>query len=328
MTVIMRRRKIVKIVIGFASFASLRYIQLPNDAAKLSSLAIFGCVADKDDLELVISFLLTPVILPLLKKMESSLIEKGLFALCSSYITLEGMHHPDTVPRNSRGFYDRNCGASKEVMARIRRDCAEHGWVTKEFSNTISRATAAFLSMRRTAISTGKLKLLTEMMRLIVTRKSKFDLRSNLLEWARTFLFCHSLFMLHGFLGVIQYNRWMSRFIESDNIEDYKPSFRFQWTMFSLFAFIAVHIESKSKHKLLASYYFIQAVITRMNLNELSIKHFVPLIFYFSCNCWHFVVSEMQTISGLYFYVFTHHAFCIILFSRSDRDVIWMGHLY
>merc|ERR1739838_106735 len=111
-------------------------------------------------------------------------------------------------------------------------------------------------------------------MKALTTRTLKFDVRRNMTEWTRTVAFIYVSFMMVGGLGVDQYNKCIHYINDSDDIAQYRPSKTLQATIFALFCYIGLPIQTKSKHRVLASCLFFQAVITQMNKRNLKIKDF------------------------------------------------------
>merc|ERR1719334_337491 len=257
-------KKTTKMAIGVASFRLLRYLQFPHDAAKLISLASFGYFANRNDIEFVTPLLLTPAMLGLLSHLKSHHI-KTLYALSTGYITVELLYHPNAIPRNIRIFFEKNSGLKMEQWTRLRNDCAVHGWITKECSDSVPVAEAVYPALKKTAMSVAVLQILTMIMRAFVTRRVRLDPKQNVAEWARTVMFCYSIIMMVGGLGMSQYNKLMPRLVGSYDIKEYRPSKVFQTIMFASFAYIGIHFQNESKHRLLTSYLFVQAVITRLN---------------------------------------------------------------
>ena len=266
--------------IAFTSYGLLRYMKFPNDASKVVSVAAYGLTADHKDLEFVTPLLLAPSIMYLLRQLNSSVMTKGLHALSVGYFVMECLQTPDAVPTNLRTFLDKNCGASREVLAGFRRDCAKYGWITKEFTTSCSFPEAATKSLRITSMSIAKLQLLTMIMKMLMTRSLRFDAKRNAVEWARAVACTYATFMLVGGLGVDQYNKLVPHMRDSEDITRYRPSKIFQTTMFALCAYIAIHIQSKDKHRMVASCSFIQAVMTQMNKRGIPLKDFLPVICY------------------------------------------------
>lgn len=265
---------------GSTSYGILRYLRFQKGAAKLLSVAGFGLRADHDDLEFLTPLLLTPSMICLLRHLGSNQLTQSVFAVSNAYICLETLHAPNAVPKNVRLFMDKNSGTSKEVMAGFRKQCAEHGWITKEFTKSCSFPETATRSIKTLTVSIGKLQLLTIMVKMVMSQSLKIDLKKNVVSWARNVTFCYVLFMMVGGLGIDQYNKLVHHWNDSEDIEQYRPTKAMQMTMFVCFAYLSLQIQSKSKHNVAASCIFLQALITAMNKHNVRIKTFLPVIAY------------------------------------------------
>ena len=273
-------QRALTMAMGSSSYGLLRYLRFQKDAAKLLSVAGFGLRADHDDLEFLTPLLLTPSMMYLLHRLGSHQVTQGVYALSNAYICLETLHAPHAVPKNVRLFMDKNSGTSKEVMARFRKECAEHGWITKEFTKSCSFPETAKRSIRTLAVSIGKLQLLTITVKIVMAQSLKIDVKKNIISWARTVTFCYVLFMMVGGLGIDRYNKLVHHWNDSEDIEQYRPTKTTQMAMFFAFAYLSLQIQSKSKHNVAASCIFFQAVITVMNKHNVRIKTFLPVIAY------------------------------------------------
>ena len=274
------RKTAPKIAFAGGLYGALRYLRCPNDASKLLSAGAFGYVADQYALEFVTPFLLSPSLLRVLQRFGShQQITMVVFGVSVGYMMLENLHTPDAVPRNMRRLMDKNNGTPREVMARFREDCSAYGWITKEFSNSCSYSEAAVSSIKSLSVNLGKLQLLSMAMKVALTRKLNVDIKRNVVSWARMVLFFYSCFMMTG--GFIdQYNRRIHHFNDSQDIEQYRPSKAFQFTMFAFFSYICLYSRAPSDRPVLASIIFVHALVTRLNKDNIRLKAFLPIICY------------------------------------------------
>lgn len=276
------QNRATRVGLACASYGLFRHVLLPNDASKLLSSALYGLTADHVDIEIVTPFLVAPSVMNMLSRIKSDHFTKGLYSLSVGYIGLEFLHSTKCVPRNLRKFFEYNFGVPLEIQTRFKTEFANNGWVTRECSESYSVKQMTKESIMRTMISIGKFQVLTAMVRMWKTRSLSIDLRRNVVEWARTGMFCWIILFLTGQFPT-QYNKAIQYFNDSEKLEDYRPSIAFQIAVMSVFAYFGLHFQSKSKHKMLASYLFIQAVITRMNKRDMKIKPFLPMICYLFC---------------------------------------------
>ena len=268
-----------KIAAAVASYGALRHFRLRDDAAKLLSLGAFGCTADKDDLEFVTPLVLCPTVLSVLRRSGSRDYSKELYAVSMGYIIYQWQHDHLSLPKNLSYFLDKNSGCSRERLSTMRRECKTHGWYSKEYSTTYSHGDFVMESIRRLMVNVGKLQLLTAMLRVARSGRLRVNLKREVVSWGRTVLFCCIVYIT-SIQWVKVYNRYIHHHNDSEEIERYRPSKAFQMAMWNLCAFLGIQAQSKSKQHMLAACILIQALITRMNRSNISIKAFLPVICY------------------------------------------------
>ena len=270
-------------MIAFSSgcYALLRKLQFPIDVSKLISLGIYGYNADLHDLEIVTPLLLTPFHLALFSRLGlNELTRKVLYAVSMGYIIFENIHSPHALPRNFQKWLEYNCGAKREMLEEFKEDCSAYEWIKKSTSNSYSTTEALKRSFQRLAVTLAKLQFLTVFVN-ISTKRSwiKVDVRRNVVAYLRTFAFVYSVMVMLGG-GIDVYNNLVGHFVESEDIEHYRPSKLFQFSMFSVEAFIAIQIPTKSKQRVLTAVLLAQALMTRLNKHGQNVKACLPIICY------------------------------------------------
>ena len=190
---------------------------------------------------------------------------------------MEFLPSPHSVSKNLRIFFENNFGVPPKMLGRFRRETAEYGWISRECSESCSAENEAKRSMKMTMMSIAKIQFFTIIFRMMKARSMSFNLKLNVMEWAKTVMFCWVILFSAGHYPT-QYNKLVRHFNHSEDIKQYRPSMAFTAAMFSLSAYIGLHFEAKSKHNMLASYLFIQAVITQMNKHQMKTKHFLLVI--------------------------------------------------
>lgn len=261
-------------------------MRFPKDAAKVISLGAFGYFADQQDLEFICPMLLTPFILSVLQRFGSRpVITKGIYAICTGYVLLQNLHAPNAVPKNLRIFMDKNCGTTQEALAGFRRDCSAHGWITKEFASKCSAPDAARIGIRKCLVSMAKMQLLTVIAKMAMSRSLKVNVKRNVVVWGRTSMYLYSIFMMVGF-SIDYYNKLIHHFIDSDEIDEYRPSKKLQFVMMALYCLIGINIVVESKHGALASISLCNALMTRSNKYGVDVKAFLPIISYLFSQNW------------------------------------------
>ena len=274
------------VALSSAIYGLLRKLRVPNDAAKLISIGIYGHNADIPDLETIIPFLLTPFNLSMFRQLGlNDLTRKVLYALSMGYIIFENIHSPHALPRNFQKWLEYHCGAKREMLDEFKEDCSAHEWIQKSTTNAYSAADALKRSFKRLVVTLGKVQLLTVFVNMLMSRSFKVDVKRNVIAYVRTFAFIYSVMVMLGY-GIDLYNRWVHHFIKSEDIERYRPSKMFQFGMFSVEAFIAIHIPPVSKQRVLTAVLLVQALMTRLNKCGQSVKALLPVICYLSSQTW------------------------------------------
>ena len=277
-----RKSALIAVSGSVGAYALLRHLRYPKDASKFLSVALYGLTAAKDDLETVTPFLLTPALMHLLRRLNSSLFTKILYAVSFGYLSLELLHSAEAVPKNLRKFGERNSALPLPMLNQWRTECVSHGWVTREttmeFLSSFTQEDAK-RAMKNTAFNMGKAQLQIMGLRMLMRRSLRINVMQNVSEWARTVMF---LWICSVLLVVFpaQYNKLAHRFSKHEKIEEYRLNKTSQWTMFALAVFIGLHAQRSSKHRMLASYAFVCAMITQIKKRSMRINDFLPFICY------------------------------------------------
>ena len=270
MTVFLQKRA-PKMALGVTSYGILKFLGMPSNASKVASMAIFSYAADNVDLEFVTPLLLTPIVQ---NRIRSPMISTGIYSLSMGYITWNWCFDHLSVPKNLRRFLDNNCGMDRQSLSWFRAECSERGWPTREMASTQDQRVIMIRCIKSLVVSIGKLEALSSILKMVLSRNLKINVRDHAEAWMRTIIFCFVIMQI-SVQGPTMYSKHKTNG-EGENPPI--PNKAVLQSFFTLSACIGIQVLSKSNQKVLASCLFFQAMITLLNRRGIEMKTIAPFI--------------------------------------------------